>query len=86
MTNDDINKINKAISDNIVASEQRVIAEVGKFVEDHILPAIDQKADRKDLNKMAAKMENLADKSDIDRIERKIDIQLCHAELVSASS
>lgn len=65
MTNNDHNQFRKIIREEVTgivdekisASEKRVIGEVGEFVTDHLLPLID----------------NLAEKSDIDRIERKVD-------------
>ncbi len=61
MSDEDLNKIGNLIDSKLDSklevTERRILAEVGKFVEDQILPAIDQKAD----------------KSDIDRLERKID-------------
>lgn len=53
MTDQDFQKIGKLISN----SEVRIIGEVGKFIEDSLLPVLEQKAD----------------KSDIDRLERKLD-------------
>lgn len=47
----------KRLLDEIGNSEKRVLGEMGKFVEDELLPAIEEKAD----------------KTDIDRIERKLD-------------
>lgn len=41
----------------VTSAEQRIVGEIGKFLEDHLLPIIDQKAD----------------KTDIDRIERKLN-------------
>ncbi len=52
-----LSETEKNLKNEIKSSEQRVMAEVGKFLEDHILEPLEQKAD----------------KSDIDRIERKLD-------------
>ncbi|MBI3486238.1 hypothetical protein HY025_04865 [Candidatus Daviesbacteria bacterium] len=57
MNDDDLKKIGKLIDDRLDSTEQRILTEIGTFVEDQILPAIDAKAD----------------KSDIDRLERKLD-------------
>ncbi len=48
----------RSVKVEVVASEQRVINEVGKFLEDQVLTEIDKKAD----------------KTDIDRLERKLDL------------
>jgi len=50
-------RLEKRLSEEIGKSEKRVLGEIGKFVEDQLLPLIEEKAD----------------KSDIDRLERKID-------------
>lgn len=62
MNDDDLKKIGKLILD----SEERIITEMGSFVNDTILPQIEEKADKSDL-------ENLATKDDINRVERKLD-------------
>ncbi|KKQ67145.1 MAG: hypothetical protein US86_C0001G0072 [Candidatus Daviesbacteria bacterium GW2011_GWA2_38_24] len=45
------------LKDELILSEKRILNEIGEFVESQLLPIIDDKAD----------------KSDIDRIERKLD-------------
>lgn len=51
--NDKLDRLDKKID----ASEKRILGEMGRFVSDEILPQIDKKAD----------------KTDIDRVERKLD-------------
>ncbi|MBI4035365.1 hypothetical protein HY383_00290 [Candidatus Daviesbacteria bacterium] len=51
-------KASESRMDNkLKASESRIISEIGKFMEDNLFPVIEEKAD----------------KTDIDRIERKLD-------------
>ncbi|MBI2021816.1 hypothetical protein HYS93_02975 [Candidatus Daviesbacteria bacterium] len=57
MNDGDLKRISNLMDDKLTSSEQRILTEIGKFVEDQLLPAIEAKAD----------------KSDIDRLERKID-------------
>lgn len=54
---DDIQQISNLLDKKLKASEKKVIGEIGKFIEDQLFPMIEEKAD----------------KSDIDRIERKLD-------------
>lgn len=55
-------RLTKLISD----SEERIIREIGGFINNTIIPQLDEKADKVDL-------QSLASKSDIDRLERKLD-------------
>lgn len=55
--NEKLDNLSESLDEKFAAAEKRVLGEIGKFVEDEILPAIDEKAD----------------KADIDRIERKLD-------------
>lgn len=57
MADNNLKQISNLLDEKLAASEKRVIGEVGKFIEDHLFPLIEEKAD----------------KSDIDRIERKLD-------------
>lgn len=51
-------RLTKKIEEEVKASEKRILGEIGTFVDDVLVPQIDQKAD----------------KSDIERLERKLDI------------
>ena len=55
----------KKLDSRLAETEQRIIGEVGQFFEDQMLPQLEEKADKSDL-------ENLATKDDIERIERKL--------------
>ena len=57
MADDNLTQISNLLDKKLAASEKRVIGEIGKFMEDNLFPMIDEKAD----------------KTDIDRIERKLD-------------
>ena len=57
MADDNLTQISNLLDEKLAASEKRVIGEVGKFIEDNLFPMIEEKAD----------------KTDIDRIERKLD-------------
>jgi hypothetical protein len=68
MTNNDLKQIGTLIDEKLASSEnrmlseignseKRLLSEIGKFVDDQLLPAIESKAD----------------KTDIDRLERKFD-------------
>ncbi len=62
MNDDDLNKIRvvvkEVVRDEITLSEKRILGELGDFMENQLFPMLEEKAD----------------KSDIDRIERKLDI------------
>ncbi len=62
MSDEDLKKIGDLITD----SEKRLVIEVSNFVNNTILPQLDEKSDKADL-------EFLASKTDIDRLERKLD-------------
>lgn len=53
-----LGEVRQIVKAEVTASEKRVIGEVGKFVEDNLFPMIEEKAD----------------KSDIERLERKVDL------------
>lgn len=53
----EITSSEQRLREEISASEKRVMADIGEFMEDNLFPMIEEKAD----------------KSDIDRIERKLD-------------
>ncbi len=54
----EIKDLKRYVKDEIKDSEKRIIGEIGTFIEDQVLPQFDEKAD----------------KTDIDRLERKLDI------------
>lgn len=58
MNDQDLKKIRVVVKEEIGSSEKRVLGEIGRFVEDELLPAIEEKAYKTD---------------QIDRIERKLD-------------
>lgn len=57
MADDNLTQIGNLLDEKLEASEKRIIGELGKFMEDYLFPMIEEKAD----------------KTDIDRIERKLD-------------
>lgn len=71
MNDQDLNNIRGVIKEEITASEGRVMAEVGKFVEDVILPAIEDKADKKDIARLESRMGNVETR--LDNLDRKLD-------------
>lgn len=36
----------------VTSAEQRIVGEIGKFLENHLLPIIDQKADKTDIDRI----------------------------------
>jgi len=60
MNDEDLIKIGYLLDEKLSASEKRISAEIGDFIESNLLPQLEEKAD----------------KSDIDRIERKLDRSL----------
>lgn len=59
-------KIANLLDEKLAASEKRLNEDIGYFIEKNLIPQLEEKADKKDLK-------DLATKSDIDRIERKLD-------------
>ena len=53
----DLSQTEQKLKEEISASDRRVMGDIGQFMEDNLFPMIDEKAD----------------KSDIDRLERKLD-------------
>lgn len=47
------------LSEKTEATEKRIISEVGKFIADVILPQIDDKADKKDVERLEGKLDRL---------------------------
>lgn len=53
----------KRLVGEINKSEKKVLGEVGKFVTDELLPAIDEKADKADIERLERKIDLLGDKN-----------------------
>lgn len=53
------NELEARIESKILASEKRIIREIGDFVDDHLLPQIDEKADKKDLVRLEKRVNRL---------------------------
>ncbi|MBI2430543.1 MAG: hypothetical protein HYV39_00845 [Candidatus Levybacteria bacterium] len=52
-------KILEAVDEKIRASEKRIISEVGNFIDQAILPQLDDKADKKDVQRLEQKLDSL---------------------------
>lgn len=52
-------KILEAVDEKIRTSEKRIINEVGTFISDAILPQLDDKADKKDVQRLEQKLDSL---------------------------
>lgn len=70
MTDEDLRKIGKLISE----SETRVVGEVGKFIEDSILPTLEEKADKSDIDRLERKLDNITAK-DLEQDHRLDEIK-----------
>lgn len=66
MNEENFKRIANLLDEKLEASEKRLNEDIGNFIEKNLLPQLDDKADKSDLK-------DLATKSDIDRIERKLD-------------
>ncbi|TSC64605.1 MAG: Uncharacterized protein G01um101493_85, partial [Microgenomates group bacterium Gr01-1014_93] len=51
-----------------------IIAEVGQFVEDHLVPMIEEKADKSDIDRLESKLDRVIDTS-LDHESRIRDIE-----------
>ncbi len=58
-----IKVVKELVKGEISASEKRILVEIGTFVTDEILPAIDEKADKSDIDRLERKIDQLADKN-----------------------
>ncbi len=47
------------VDEKFSASEKRVLTELGRFVEDQLLPAISEKADKSDIDKIVGKLDRV---------------------------
>ena len=50
-----------AIKEDITASAQMVMSEVGKFIEDNLFPMLEEKADKTDIERLERKIDRLTD-------------------------
>ncbi len=68
MNDNDLKKIRVIVKEEVASSEkkllgeigkseQRVLGELGKFVTDELLPAIDKKADKTDIDRLEGKLD-----------------------------
>lgn len=72
MNNDDLKKIGQLLDDRLAATEKRfearlderleeteknILVEIGRFVSDQLLPQIDEKADKKDIERLEHKLD-----------------------------
>jgi len=82
MTDEDVNKLSKlmdskfdrfriGVMDSISASEKRIVKGIVDFVSDHLMPIIDEKTDKTDIDRIERKLDVYIDKTVID-IDRKI--------------
>lgn len=65
------NRIVGLIDEKIIASEKRILGGIGKFMAEEILPQIDDKADKTDIDRLERKIDKILDK-EIDQ-ERRIE-------------
>lgn len=74
MTDEDLKRIGKLITD----SEERVISEMNSFVNNTLLPQLEEKADKADVKGLEKRLENRMDgiESRLDSIDRKLDRNL----------
>lgn len=66
MTQDDLNQIRDVVKEEVVASEKRVMTEVGNFIEDKVLTVLEAHTKLLDSNSKALKQiisntENISD-------------------------
>ncbi len=57
-------KISGLMDEKLAISEKKILNEIGDFIHQNLLPQLNEKADRNDLEKISGQM---------DRIERKLD-------------
>ena len=85
MTNDEINQIRQVVKEEVSASEQRlqeeiatsdkrVMADIGSFMEDSLFPLIEEKADKTDIDRLERKMDRNIDTA-LDHESRIKDIE-----------
>lgn len=64
----------RKLEQKIKASEEKIISEVAKFISDDILPQIDEKADKTDIERLERKLDRSLDMS-IDHESRIKEIE-----------
>ncbi len=50
------------LKEEISASEKRVMADIGSFMEDNLFPMIEEKADKSDIDRLERKMDKVLDR------------------------
>lgn len=86
MTKKDLSQIKQLLNENnqifdykLKASESRVLGEIGKFISDNLLPALDEKADKTDVARLEARFDQLEGK-----VDRFIDKSQDHENRIKA--
>ena len=62
MSDGDLKKIGLLIDEKLVASEQRLSSEIGKFIEENILTALEEKATSAEVNRLQNSLDRFGDK------------------------
>lgn len=70
MTKNDLNQIGMFVDQKFKDSENRVISEVGKYMEDEILPVLDSHT--KALNQISNKIESINE--NIQRLDKRVTV------------
>ncbi|MDO8618881.1 MAG: hypothetical protein Q7R49_02925 [Candidatus Daviesbacteria bacterium] len=74
MTQDDLNQIRGVVKEEVTASEQRITKDIGNFIEENLLPQLADKADKTDIDRLERKLDRSLDK-DIEQDSRLNQIE-----------
>ncbi len=65
MTTNDLNQIGELMDKKLIASEKRVIGEIGKFMADNVFPLFEEVAGKSDIERLERRIDHLADQNNI---------------------
>lgn len=62
MTDEELDKIRSVVREEVTSSEERVLRDIGKFMEDRLFPMIEEKADKTDINRLERRFDDFTGK------------------------
>lgn len=60
---EEISASEKRLKEEIATSDKRVMADIGSFMEDNLFPMIEEKADKSDIDRLERKLDKVLDRS-----------------------
>lgn len=60
MVDDYLKKIRSIVKEEVSSSEKRVTQDIGNFINDNLLPQLEEKADKSDIQRLERKLDNFS--------------------------